>query len=56
MKLLGITENEITKDKNGENVTHLEVTEIVVILLIMIINKTQELYLYLFQINNFVIY
>ena len=29
MKLLGSTENIITKDKNGENVPHLEVTEVV---------------------------
>ena len=27
MKLLGCTENKITKDKNGENVSHLEITE-----------------------------
>ena len=26
MRLLGSTENEITKDKNGENVPHLEIT------------------------------
>ena len=25
MKLLGITENEITKDKNGQNVLHFEI-------------------------------
>ena len=30
MKLLGSTENKITKDKNGENVPHLEITEVVV--------------------------
>ena len=29
MKLLGITENKITKDKNGENVPHLVITEVV---------------------------
>ena len=29
MKLLGITKSEITKDKNGENVPHLEITEVV---------------------------
>ena len=28
MKLLGSTENKITKDKNGENVPHLEITEV----------------------------
>ena len=29
IKLLGSTENKITKDKNGENVPHLEITEAV---------------------------
>ena len=29
IKLLGSTENEITKDKNGENVPHLEIIEVV---------------------------
>ena len=29
MKLLGSTESKITKDKNGQNVRHLEVTEVV---------------------------
>ena len=28
MKLLGSTENKITKDKNGENVVHLEIAEV----------------------------
>ena len=28
MKLLGSTENKITKDKNGENVSHLVITEV----------------------------
>ena len=31
MKLLGSTENKRTKDKNGENVPHLEITEIVLV-------------------------
>ena len=29
MKLLGSTKNKITKDKNVENVPHLEITEVV---------------------------
>ena len=29
MKFLGSTENKITKEKNGENVPHLEITEAV---------------------------
>ena len=28
IKLLGSTENKITKNKNGENVPHLEITEV----------------------------
>ena len=31
MKLLGSTENKITKDKNDENVPHLEITEVVLV-------------------------
>ena len=31
MKLLGSTENEITKDKKGENVPHLGITEVVLV-------------------------
>ena len=31
MKLLGITENKITEDKNGENVPYLEITEVVLV-------------------------
>ena len=31
MKLLGSTENKITKNKNGANVPHLEITEVVLV-------------------------
>ena len=31
MKLLGSTKNKITKDKNGEKVPHLEITEVVLV-------------------------
>ena len=31
MKLLGSTNNKITKDKKGENLPHLEVTEVVLV-------------------------
>ena len=31
MKLLGNTESKLTKDKNGENVPHLKITEVVLI-------------------------
>ena len=31
MKLLGSTGNKVTKDKNGENVLHLEIKEVVLV-------------------------
>ena len=31
MKLLGSTENQIIKNKNGKNVPHLEITEVVLV-------------------------
>ena len=31
MKLLGTTKNKIIKDKHGENVTHIEITEVVLV-------------------------
>ena len=31
IKLLGSTENKLTKDKNDENVPHLEITEVVLV-------------------------
>ena len=31
MKLLGSTESKITKDKNGKNVPHLEIVELVLV-------------------------
>ena len=31
MKLLENTKNKITKDKNGKDVSHLEITEVVVV-------------------------
>ena len=31
MKFFGSTENKITKDKNGENLPHLRITEVVVV-------------------------
>ena len=31
MKLLGSTKNKITKDKNSENVPHLEITEVILV-------------------------
>ena len=55
MKLLGSTENKITKDKNGENVPHLEITEVVLVHCGIVNNDYQQesrvLYT-LFQINR----
>ena len=31
MKLLGTTKNKITNDENGENMPHLEITEVVLV-------------------------
>ena len=42
MKRLGSTENEITKDKNGENVPHLEITEVVLVHCNMVNNDYQQ--------------
>ena len=42
MKLLGSTENKITKDKNGENVPHLEITEVVLVHCNIINNDYQQ--------------
>ena len=42
MKLLGNTENKITKDKNGENVPHLEITEVVLVHCNIVNNDYQQ--------------
>ena len=42
MKLLGSTENKITKDKNGENVSHLEITEAVLVHCYVFNNEYQQ--------------
>ena len=42
MKLLGSTENKINKDKNGENVTHLEITEVVLVHCSIVNNDYQQ--------------
>ena len=42
MKLLGSTKNKITKDKNGENVPHLEITEVVLVHCNMVNNDYQQ--------------
>ena len=42
MKLLGSTENKITKDKNSENVPHLEITEVVLVHCNIVNNDYQQ--------------
>ena len=42
MKLLGRAENKITKDKNGENVPHLEVVELVLVHCNLVDNDYQQ--------------
>ena len=42
MELLGSTENKITKDKNGENVPHLEITEVVLVYCNIVNNDCQQ--------------
>ena len=42
MKLLGSTENKITKDKNRENVPHLEITEVVLVHCNIVNNDYQQ--------------
>ena len=58
MKLLRGTENKIAKDKNGENVPHLEITEIVLTHCNNINNYYQQdsRVLYMFVVKPLVVY
>ena len=42
MKLLGSTENKITKDKYGKNVTCLEITEVILVHCNIVNNDYQQ--------------
>ena len=42
MKLLGSTKSKINKDKNGENLSHLEITEVVLIHCYIVNNNYQQ--------------
>ena len=42
MKLLGSTENKIAKDKNVENLPHLEITEVVLVHCNIVNNDYQQ--------------
>ena len=54
MKLIGRTENKITKDKNGENAPHLVITEVVLVHCNMVNNDYQQdsQVLYTFVLNK----
>ena len=59
MKFLGSNENKITKDNNGENVPHLEITEAVLVHCNIVNNDYQQdsrVCIHLFQINHLVAY
>ena len=56
MKLLGSTENKITKNKNGENVPHLEITEVVLVHCNIVNNDYQQGCTLLFRVNRLVAY
>ena len=59
MKLLGSTESKITKDKNGENVPHLEITELVLVHCNLVNNNYQQdsrISYNLFQTQHLVVY
>ena len=56
MELLGSTESKITKDKNGENVPHLEIVEVILVHCNLVnndISKIQEYFILLYQTNAF---
>ena len=54
MKLLGSTKKKITKDKSGENVSHLEITEVALVHCIIVNNDYQHdsRVLYTFVLNK----
>ena len=59
IKLLECTKCKITKNENVENVPHLEINEVVLMIVILstgIISKIQESCIHLFRINHLVNY
>ena len=54
MKLLGSTKSKITKNKNGENVPHLKITEVVLVRCNVASNNYQQnsIFLYTFIPNK----
>ena len=56
MKLLGMFKSRIIKDKNGENVSRLEITEVVLVQCNIVNNNYQQNSIHLFLINYLVYY
>ena len=56
MKLLGMFKSRIIKDKNGENVSRLEITEVVLVQCNIVNNNYQQNSIHLFLINCLVYY
>ena len=52
MKLLGSTKNKITKDKNGENVPHPEITQVVFFIVVLLIMQQDLRVFYTFVPNK----
>ena len=42
MKLFGSTESKITKDKNGQNMSHLEITKVLIVQYNIVNNDYQQ--------------
>ena len=58
MKLLRSTEDNLTKDKNGENVPHIEIKEVLLVHCDIVNNDHQQdskPYIHIFQINHLVV-
>ena len=58
MKLLRSTEDNLTKDKNGENVPHIEIKEVLLVHCDIVNNDYQQdskPYIHLFQINHLLV-
>ena len=56
IKLLGMFKSRIIKDKNGENVPRLEITEVVLVQCNIVNNNYQQNSIHLFLINYLVYY
>ena len=54
MKIFGSTKNKISKNENGENVPHLEITEVVLVHCNIVNNSYQQdsIILYIFTPNK----